>query len=166
MSHPTLNEPRELIDSLVATYQPGADLAVVNGIVDRLRTTEQIRARQRSDMHKELKALSRQLEIAKGGAQRPKDALSEQEHADLMVRLDRENTLLESQLRQLKEELVGIDEHAVDTEVTPDSTALVLKIYRALGVEPILDASGNFSRVKIRILCQMATMSIAAVRNV
>jgi hypothetical protein len=55
MSGPTLKDPCELLDSLVDTFQPAADLTVINDIALQQRATEKIRTHQHDAIREQLK---------------------------------------------------------------------------------------------------------------
>ncbi|KAI9596524.1 hypothetical protein BDF19DRAFT_421562 [Syncephalis fuscata] len=104
MASHTLKDPCELLDSMVETFQPDADLAILNDITRQRQATETIRAHEQDNVHGQLKSLSRELELAKAKAIRPAVAPSEEEHANQMVKLDRQKFLLAKEIQDYEKE--------------------------------------------------------------
>jgi ABC-type phosphate transport system auxiliary subunit len=104
MSYLSLTEHRGLLNNLVDAYQPVNDLSVINGVVEKLRNTEQLRTQQRNDTHQQLKTLTRQLDTVKLHAQRPEGTDSEEQHAQRMVELDREKFSLAKAIQTEEQE--------------------------------------------------------------
>ncbi|KAI8051549.1 hypothetical protein BDF22DRAFT_734520 [Syncephalis plumigaleata] len=149
MSNHMLKDTCELLERMVDTFQPEADISVIKEIGRRREVIEQIQTHETDKVHEQLKTLSRELEMAKAKAIRPAAAPSEEEHTNKMVQLDREKFLLakeiqdyeqegrdlEAQLQQAKEELKKLDSQMNLITPETDGIALVLKMYRELGVD-------------------------------
>ncbi|RKP27130.1 hypothetical protein SYNPS1DRAFT_10172, partial [Syncephalis pseudoplumigaleata] len=94
-----LKDPCELLDSMVETFQPNADLAILDDIDRQQAAATKIQAHERDTTHAQLKSLSRELDIARAKAVRPTTAPSEEEHASQMVELDRQKFLLAKEIQ-------------------------------------------------------------------
>lgn len=154
---PMLEESRGLAEQLLENLKPADDAAVIHRVDDMLRRTNDVRAKVVDDAQATLKgtthndvftsfratiltrnflfvALSRQLELAKDSAERPKRELEANQHADRMAALDREKYALarnvgevdatieslESELGQLQAELAALEaEEKAEAEIPP-----------------------------------------------
>ncbi|KND03755.1 uncharacterized protein SPPG_01210 [Spizellomyces punctatus DAOM BR117] len=159
------HEPRALAYTLMEGMNPSQDAALIRSIDDMMRKTEDERTKVAEDARATLKALSRQLQLAKENAERPKRELEVHQHADRMVTLDREKYTvarniadidatiesLECQLSQLQNELVVLErEERTEAEMPPTEQRLKLELFRSLGIELQRSDAGEFTKCKVR----------------
>ncbi|KAI8912238.1 Spc24 subunit of Ndc80-domain-containing protein [Powellomyces hirtus] len=158
-------DPLEMADHLLEGMNAAQDAALIRSITDLAQRTEDVRAEVVDDARATLKALARQLQVAKEAANNPKRQVDVNQHAERMIALDREKYTvakemadmedsiesLESQLDQLDREMRELErEEEVEAQLPPTKEQLTLSIFHGLGIEMQKDENGNYVRCKVR----------------
>ncbi|KAJ3035223.1 kinetochore-associated Ndc80 complex subunit spc24 [Rhizophlyctis rosea] len=161
----SLNDPLTLARTLTDNLNGPQDAAKIRSIHSYLARAQDARAKEVNDIQGLLKALSRQLEIAKESADRPARELSATQYVQRMANLDNERAsvakdlaegeasmgALEDELRRLEEEREAwMREMEKDANLPPDEQILKLQIYRSLGIEFEKNESGAFCKGIVR----------------
>ncbi|TPX68602.1 hypothetical protein SpCBS45565_g03004 [Spizellomyces sp. 'palustris'] len=121
------HEPRALAYTLMEGMNPSQDAALIRSIDDMMRKTEDERTKVAEDARATLKALSRQLQLAKENAERPKREL------------------------ELQNELAVLErEERTEAEMPPTEQRLKLELFRSLGIELQRSDVGEFTKCKVR----------------
>ncbi|KZS98961.1 hypothetical protein SISNIDRAFT_6029 [Sistotremastrum niveocremeum HHB9708] len=157
-------EPIAVMAEVAANLDPSIDFITVTDAEDLMKQRSSEREQVADDIRNKLRALSRQLELARESATRPHTLPSEIEHATAIQDMDQNQISLgkainEAQdlLRHKEAELVRLRAEEQDLEERDeaaahdlDSTALRLEIIRGLGFEPILGKGGEVAKVLVR----------------
>ncbi|OZJ04175.1 hypothetical protein BZG36_02172 [Bifiguratus adelaidae] len=164
-----MQEPLKLIRACMGLFNASEDLETIAKVNKAVIEAEEIRTREQEESRNTLRALSRQLELAKGNATRPPDHPDENAHTQKINTLDLqkfslakniremegEMVSLEAQISSLREESEQIDrEQEAPDNLELDDKVIRLHIYRALGVELQITEESNFAEAKIASTAQ------------
>ncbi|KAI9508477.1 hypothetical protein F5148DRAFT_1195947 [Russula earlei] len=151
------------IRSITYLVEPEDDLRTITAVHDQIDKEAAVRKRDLENAHANLKALARVLDAARTSSTRPLSVPSAERHAENLNHLDTTRLSLakalndaesavaskQAELTRLKEELRQLEECNPAAEHQLDGTPLRLRIYRGLGIQPILDEDGNLDRVLV-----------------
>ncbi|KAF8270367.1 hypothetical protein EI94DRAFT_789656 [Lactarius quietus] len=159
----SIPEVIENIKSIAEFIVPEDDYRTIDDIHDQIDEDEAKRREVLEQAHADLKALARVLDSARTSSTRPPNVSSAEKHAANLNHLDAarlsfakalndaESTIASKQaeVSQLMEELRQLEESDPATEHELDGRPLRLRIFRGLGIEPILDEDGNPNRALV-----------------
>ncbi|KAK7207067.1 Spc24 subunit of Ndc80-domain-containing protein [Myxozyma melibiosi] len=155
-----------LVASTAANFQIAPDVQAVSRISDHIRILKAARELERDQQMELLRALSRRTELAKS-AVTSLSSPSKRNHTERMLALDREKFALAKTINELEsayhssettlarlnndlEKLRSEDVLASESSAQQDSTILLLKVYRSLGVSLESDDIGGYSKAVVR----------------
>ncbi|KAH9057158.1 hypothetical protein EDB83DRAFT_1074242 [Lactarius deliciosus] len=159
----SLPEVIENISSIAELIVPEDDYRTIDAIHDQIDEEEAERREELEQAHADLKALARILDAARTSSTRPRNVSSVEKHAENLNHLDAArlsfakalndaesaNSSKQAEASQLMEELRQLEESDPAAEHELDGKPLRLRIYRGLGIEPILDEAGHLDRVLV-----------------
>ncbi|KAK9452732.1 Spc24 subunit of Ndc80-domain-containing protein [Dipodascopsis uninucleata] len=155
-----------LVTSTVSNFQIASDVQAVARIGDHIKILKSARDVEREQIHDILRSLSRQLELTKASVESASSP-SKKKHAVRILGLDREKFTLakdindfessyhtsEATLARLNEELEQLkadDTMVSESSIQQNSTILLLKVYRSLGINLESDGMGGYSKAIVR----------------
>ncbi|KAK9467685.1 Spc24 subunit of Ndc80-domain-containing protein [Lipomyces arxii] len=155
-----------LVASTVGNFQIEGDIQAIQRINDHCRILKSARDLEHDQLLDILRSLARRLELAKTAATAPSSP-ARRSHTEKLLDLDRKKFSLaksinelesayhssETTLLRLSEELDHLrNEHvmAVESNAQQDSTVLLLKVYRLLGISLEEDGKGVYSKAVVR----------------
>ncbi|KAK9472243.1 Spc24 subunit of Ndc80-domain-containing protein [Dipodascopsis tothii] len=155
-----------LVSQTVGNFHIKPDVQTIARIDEHLRILDSAREVERDHQHDILRSLARQLDLAKSAGQL-NAADAGDAHSRRMDELEREKFGLaktindleaahhntEASLARLKDQLAQLeaeDVHAVESGLQQDSTILLIKIYRSLGITFEKDEMGDFTKAIVR----------------
>ncbi|KAK9477899.1 Spc24 subunit of Ndc80-domain-containing protein [Lipomyces japonicus] len=155
-----------LLSSTLSNFQIAPDVQALSRINDHIRILKSARDIERDQLHDILRSLSRRLELAKQAASAAPASPSGKSHTERILQLDREKFSLaktindlesayhsaESMLARLTDELerVKTEDVMADTSAQQDSTILLLKVYRSLGISLEDNGMGGYAKAIVR----------------
>ncbi|KAJ3087914.1 hypothetical protein HK102_009990 [Quaeritorhiza haematococci] len=139
-----LDEPRAFIPNIIELLNPNEDLALIRETDDVARKTEDHWRKGELEAQDLLRALTRQLHIAKEAAEAPQREHDSTQHSEQL-----------EQLKGLKAELAALNrEEREESELQPDEISLKLQVFRSLGIKLLMDKDGTFSKCQIPVHSQ------------
>ncbi|KAJ3785223.1 Spc24 subunit of Ndc80-domain-containing protein [Lentinula aff. detonsa] len=161
-----ISETIKVIMEMTAMMDPEDDYNTIVEAEEKIKASRAQKDKELEEAHANLKALSKNLEVARQSAKRPKSVPSAEVHAATVNELDdsklslaksisdAENLLAsqEAELAALKEEYQSLEHYdpATEHEKDLDGTALRLKIYRGMGFDIAMNDKNQVSNVLVR----------------
>lgn len=160
----------QLIQSTRTNFTLAPDQQAISRINETVEATREARQSRRDESRAVLRALSRNLQLARDASDAERRARAALDHTNVMLERDREKfalakslneieasaASLELQLEEAQSELAALEatrpsEAALQSSHLEENTNILkLKCYRSLGIELAQDEAGNFDRAIVR----------------